>query len=98
MCATCPFREGSPYAYLRLDLEVSALTRASRICHSTGKDNAIHKRTGKPESLCRGARDSQLNLFYKMGFIDAPTDQEWNRRCVEMGLAPNKLEDNHVKF
>jgi hypothetical protein len=26
MCATCPFRKGSPYAYLRDDLTVSAMT------------------------------------------------------------------------
>lgn len=54
MCATCPFREGSPYADLAHDLTVSALTERSRICHSTGS-NAINYRTGKPSKLCRGA-------------------------------------------
>jgi hypothetical protein len=51
-CATCPFREGSPYAHLREHLERSALLENSRLCHSTGS-NAINRRTGKPEAVCR---------------------------------------------
>lgn len=35
MCATCPFRPGSKYADLAPMLAKSALTEASRICHST---------------------------------------------------------------
>jgi hypothetical protein len=86
MCATCPWRDESPYAYLRADLEHSALTANSRICHSTGSNNAIHKRTGKPPALCRGARNSQLRLMHAMRVIDAPTDEAWNAKCVELGL------------
>lgn len=86
MCATCPFRAGSPYEYLAKDLGECALNERSRICHSTGKDNAINKRTGKPEMLCRGARDLQIHLFYAIGFIDEPTDESWGRKCEEMGI------------
>jgi hypothetical protein len=86
MCDTCPWRDGSPYAYLRADLERSALTQSSRICHSTGKNNAIHKRTGKPERLCRGARNSQLQMMAGIGFITAPTDEAWNAKCRQLGL------------
>jgi hypothetical protein len=81
MCATCPWRKDSPYAYLKETLVVSALTQASRICHSTGNNNAIHKRTGKPERLCRGARDEQLAMFHNIGFLDAPTDEAWDRQA-----------------
>jgi hypothetical protein len=86
MCATCPFREGSPYAYLKDTLLESALNKATRICHCTGKDNAIHKRTGKPEQVCRGARDHQLTMFYEMGFLEAPTDETWTEKVKELGL------------
>jgi hypothetical protein len=89
-CATCPWREGSPYAYLRDDLEISALTECSRICHSTGS-NAINKRTGVPEMLCRGARDSQLRMFASIGFICEPTDKAWAARMRSMGLTPPEV-------
>ena len=36
MCATCPFKEGSKYALLKDDILKSAMTEATRICHSTG--------------------------------------------------------------
>ena len=85
-CATCPFRDGSPYEYLRSNLGCSALTEASRICHSTGSNNAINRRTGKPPMLCRGARDLQLRYFHGIGFIEEPTDEAWQRKCKELGL------------
>lgn len=85
-CETCPFREGSNTEYLRETLAGSAVNQGSRICHSTGSNNAFHKRTGKPEGLCRGARDLQLNLFYSMKFIEAPTDEAWEKKCKEMGI------------
>lgn len=89
MCATCPFRDGSPYAYLRPDLETSALTESSRICHSTGSNNAINRRTGKPAALCRGARNAQLEMFYRLGFLSSPTDEAWTAKCAEIGIEPD---------
>lgn len=85
-CATCPFRDGSPTEFLRLHLIESALTKASRICHSTGNNNAFHRRTGKPEALCRGARDVQLNYYKAIGFIAEATDESWAAKCRELGL------------
>lgn len=86
MCATCPFRDGSKTEFLRTDLGISALNEGSRICHSTGSNNAFHRRTGKPEHLCRGARDFQLQAFYTLKVIEAPTDEAWEKKCREMGL------------
>lgn len=77
-CGTCPFREGSPYEYLAPAIALSAATEASRICHSTGGPNLVNPQgTGKPECLCRGARDLQLVAMHKAGVIDAPTDEAW---------------------
>lgn len=86
-CTTCPFRLGSKYAYIAGDLAESAITKASRICHSTGSNNAINRRTRKPPRLCRGARDVQLQVFTATGVISAPTDEAWQAKCEEMGLA-----------
>lgn len=86
-CATCPFRDGSPYAYLAAGLAESALSDSSRICHSTGSNNAINKRTGKKPMFCRGARDLQLRFFATIGFISEPTDKAWEAKCKELGIA-----------
>lgn len=85
MCATCPWRTGSPHANLAPILLQSAMTRASRICHSTGS-NAINENTGKPEAICRGARNVQLKMFVAMGFLAEPTDKAWAGKCSELGL------------
>ena len=91
MCATCPFRKGSPYAHLEAALTESAMTEASRICHSTGS-NAINAQTRKPSALCRGARNVQLQLFASIGFIDAPTDEAWAKRCRDLALTEPEIE------
>lgn len=82
MCGTCPFRPGSKYDYLMEELAEHALTANSRICHQTGS-NAINHRTGKPERLCRGARDLQLKAFHACGFLEEPTDEEWSKKLKE---------------
>jgi hypothetical protein len=78
MCATCPWRQGSPYASLQESLE------SNRICHSTGSSAIYPKGTGVPPKMCRGARDLQLAFFHEQGFLDAPTDEAWKARGEEM--------------
>lgn len=92
-CGTCPFRPGSPTEFLRADLELSARTEASRICHSTGRNNAFHKSTGLPEHICRGARDIQLEQFHQLGVIEAPTDEAWNDQREVLGLPRQEIKD-----
>src|SRR5438552_3167816 len=80
-CATCPFREGSSLSELRPKIEERALAQASQTCHSTGLIN------GKPDThLCRGARDFQLQFFFRIGFLDSPTDEAWEKKVDEIGL------------
>ncbi len=85
MCGSCPFRGGSKYAELTPMLIEDAIHNNSRICHSTGT-NALNGETGKPDLICRGARDVQLQVFAAQGFIDAPTDEAWDRKAEEMGI------------
>lgn len=89
-CGTCPFRDGSPYAYLKDGLAESAMSEASRICHSTGSNNGINRVTGKPAALCRGARDVQLATLHRLGFLNSPTDEAWNAKCAELGIEPDQ--------
>lgn len=91
MCATCPWREGSPYEYLRNHLERASLSTA-RICHSTGR-SAIHRRTGKKPHICRGSRDWQLGLMAGFGVIGAATDEAWNERRVMTGMSAQTIKD-----
>ena len=84
MCATCPFRKGSPYGYLRTNLTMSALTKATRICHNTGPSNAVVRRPKGKAKACRGARDVQLRFFVGIGFLPEPTDEAWAAKLAEM--------------
>lgn len=93
MCETCPFRPGSPYANLAEGLAESAMTEASRICHSTGSNNGINRRTGKPPHLCRGAHEIQLKAFHVLKVIDEPTDEAWNRARVRIGKKPTEIKN-----
>lgn len=93
MCPTCPFRRGSPTEFLRPELELSARTEASRICHSTGEDNAFHKSTGLPDHICRGARDIQLEQFCQMNVIAEPSDEAWNAAREAFGMPPQVVKD-----
>jgi len=72
-CETCPFGpNGDPH--LRATVEARVISTASQTCHHTG---SIH---GKPDThLCRGARDFQIQIFYRMGILDAETDEAWTK-------------------
>jgi hypothetical protein len=91
MCATCPWRDGSPYGYLQSDLSQSALTESNRICHSTGTSAVYPKGTGKALKVCRGARNLQLAAFFAGGFLTAPTDEAWQAKVEEMRAAGCKI-------
>lgn len=85
-CDSCPFKQDSEYSCLKAFLAASSINETSRICHSTGNNNGINRRTGKPPMLCRGARDYQLQFFHRIGFIEEPTDGAWEKRCKELGI------------
>lgn len=88
MCSTCPFAPNAKpeHAQVREVLIERIFSQSSHICHQTGSNNAFHRRTGKQEALCRGARNLQLQAFAATGFISAPTDEAWNAKCREMAM------------
>jgi len=76
-CATCPFRpDGDPR--IRASVE-SRVFKCSQICHHP----AIHGR--KETHLCRGSRDFQLVMLYRMGMLDAPTDEAFAAESKKIG-------------
>src|ERR1700752_2316093 len=79
-CPTCPFRvnekgrHADPVLVARI--EEQCLTEASQICHHPAL-------SGRKEThLCRGARNFQLQIFYRLGFLKAPTDAAWRARTL----------------
>jgi hypothetical protein len=81
-CKTCPFAQSHESA---IALQSTIIARmlddgGSQICHGTEGANR------EPRSLCRGARDRMLMLFYRMQFIDAPTDDAWDEKRKELGV------------
>ena len=95
MCGTCPWRENSPYAYLKESLQ-GTLMGCSRVCHSTGS-NAINYRTGKPAALCRGARNDQLRMMHSLGIIAAPTDEAWSEAWQQLQSKINENQQTRSK-
>ncbi|MGZ8172984.1 MAG: hypothetical protein ACXWT8_07160 [Methylobacter sp.] len=86
-CPTCPFHEKNDgQIELANMVRDRCLTKASQICH--------HPRLkGKKEThLCRGARDFQLQVFYRMGFIRSETDEAWQETLLKTKGKINKLE------
>ena len=77
-CASCPFRDnkdGEPIGdiQLRNKVQTRCLTEGSQICHHP------NLRSKPSTHLCRGARDFQLQIFYRLGVIDALTDEAWQK-------------------
>lgn len=76
-CLSCPFRidpatgrEQNPYLVGRV---TPKLFDASQRCHHP----RLH---GVREfELCRGARNWQLMIFHRLGFLESPTDEAWEK-------------------
>jgi hypothetical protein len=79
MCASCPFREDGAIEVRNSVISRIAGMQASQVCH--------HPRTkGKRQThLCRGARDFQLTILYRMGMIAAPTDHAFREASERHG-------------
>jgi hypothetical protein len=77
-CASCPFRDEGDR-----DLATAVMNRtglqASQVCHHP----RLH---GKKEThLCRGARDHQLMFLYRLGLIEAETDEAFEKASRKYG-------------
>lgn len=71
MCVTCPFRKDGDIE-LRNRVMQRTILRASQICHHPAL-------SGKKQThLCRGARDQQLTILYRMGILSEPTDKAFS--------------------
>lgn len=85
-CATCPFRDdtediwGKHGGETRARIQRQSFDRATQTCHHSGG-------VGNPDThICRGARDFQLQIFFRMGILEAPTDAAWNKKRQEMRI------------
>lgn len=76
-CKTCPFRDENRDTGIAAAVTERVLSDGSQVCHSTGWP--------KGTKLCRGARDVQLQVMYRLGVISAPTDAAWDTKRKELG-------------
>lgn len=93
-CKSCPFNPGPNNfgAALRSRIEGQVLSEASQTCHSTGSINGE-----RDTHLCRGARDYQLQIFHGLGFLDAPTDEAWDKKMKSILRQAQHLQRTTTK-
>lgn len=92
-CKTCPFNDDGDLR-IRASVEERCVTQASQLCHGTNDT-----------TLCKGARDFQLQIFYRLGWIPEATQAAWDALAIKATQAkrmpiPTKhwrlLEDNEL--
>ncbi len=88
MCKTCPFHDAG-WKHVRAFLQARSLMEASPICHSTGR--SLTKCEGKAQ-ICRGARNFQIEYFFRIGFIAAPTDEAWKAKLDDLTRGPARRQ------
>lgn len=88
-CPSCPFRTDAdgrhPDPELVSRIQQRCFSEASQICH--------HPRThgNQQTHLCRGARDFQIQIFYRLGVLKTPTDKAWEDAKLNLLLKPRSL-------
>jgi hypothetical protein len=83
-CSSCVFTrtpDGRDWVYPQLAHTVeNRMMSYSQICHAPALKGK------KQDRLCRGTRDRQIDIMYKMGVIAAPTDAAWEAKRKELGI------------
>lgn len=82
-CSTCVFSTDArgQWVYPDLaDMVEKRMMSCSQICHAPALKGK------KQTHLCRGTRDRQIDILYKMGFLAEPTDAAWQDKRKELGI------------
>lgn len=82
-CSTCVFKrtpDDRHWVYPDLaEMVEERMMRVSQICHAPALKGK------KQDHLCRGTRDRQIEIFYRLGFLNEPTDEAWQAKRKELG-------------
>jgi hypothetical protein len=74
-CHSCPFKPDERGIYQNPELANKVIERTlfkgQQICHGT-----------KNTTLCRGARNYYLEFYSRLGWLENPTDEAWNKACL----------------
>lgn len=80
MCKSCPFRDGglhlSPEKMTEIYLYL--IEGVNHFCHSDRTNNTI----------CRGGRNYQIEIWARIGRISAPTDEALAEAMRKAGIEP----------
>ncbi len=79
-CKTCPFRtdgRGLALDPSRIaEIQTYLMEGTNHFCHSDRSNNTI----------CRGGRDFQLTIWYRLGVLSEPTDKALLEAMLERGI------------
>ena len=64
-CKSCPFRINNQELIAKITNRV--LSSSNHICHN------------HDTKICRGSRDVQIEVFYRLGVLKAPTDEAYQK-------------------
>ena len=73
ICPTCPFRADCDFIVAE-SVKARIGLKMSQVCH-----HGAAATTRDSGQLCRGARDWQLQVLFRLGLIDADTDAAYTK-------------------
>lgn len=84
-CKSCPFVKSGLDLHPEKMAEIMSylIEGVNHLCHSDYSS----------ETVCRGGRNWQLNIFYRLGVIEQPTDECLAQSMIDVGIAPK----SHIK-
>jgi len=84
-CATCPFKKNERGHWQDSGLANTVIQRtllkSQQLCHGSKGGGPDEKIDQEHTRLCRGARDYYLEIYHRLGMIDEPTDEAWQRKA-----------------
>ncbi|WP_036488107.1 hypothetical protein [Myxosarcina sp. GI1] len=72
-CKTCPFNDDGCIDIRNTVIRRILTEEKSQVCHGTNN-----------KTLCRGARDYQQQIYFRLGVLEAPTDEAWDKKRQEL--------------
>lgn len=84
-CVTCPFKKNEKGHWNDPELAGAVIQRtlfkAQQLCHGSKGGGPGETVDQDLTRLCRGARDYYLEIYHRVGMIDEPTDEAWQRKA-----------------
>lgn len=70
------------YYQQQAQLQANVLTKANQYCHAPILSETVS--TEAPSPVCRGARNIQIQFFFRLGVIEEETDEAWRKALTAL--------------